>query len=220
MYVAGMAQVSAQVILKTTDNVPANFVTNTYHFRLTEDSSYGVDRHQLSSEEVAPALVGLYDDLSGVLGNLAQTGHRIKFVDVEDPHPQYPYYEHTWGFANPINQAALPHEVCVVSSFEADIESGKNQASRRGRVFLGPISLSQCDNDGRLKATARSTIADAFHDFTGDEDNVGISGWEWCVYSRTLSEFVNVAMGHVDNAFDTQRRRGISATVRTVWTDQ
>jgi len=43
-------------------------------------------------------------------------------------------------------------------------------------------------------------------------------GWDWVVYSPTNGNTVNVDNGWVDNAFDTQRRRGLAVTARTNWT--
>nr|CRY97689.1 hypothetical protein [uncultured prokaryote] len=213
-----MARISVQTILKTTDNIGQNFVNNTWHFDVDEDFTTNNDL-DTQTAFIFDALEDFYEDISGVLANLATTGHRFKAVDVESPAPQFPYLERVWDFGTAINQAALPHEVCVVGSFEADRESGVNQASRRGRVFLGPISLSQSDNDGRLKLTAQTTIAQAFTTLKGKEDTSGEGGWTWIIWSKTRQDFGRVTSGHVDNAFDTQRRRGIQSTLRSTWGD-
>jgi hypothetical protein len=41
--------------------------------------------------------------------------------------------------------------------------------------------------------------------------------WKWAVYSTVNMTGVNVAAGWVENAFDTQRRRGRIATIRSVF---
>lgn len=211
-----MARISAQVILRTADNIPENYCTNTFYFNLDEDSSVGIDRAFLTNE-INTALLALYDDVRGLLGGLMQTGHRIKYVDIDEPRPQFPYQEEVWDFVTGIASDVLPHEVCVVSSFEADQVSGVNQASRRGRVFMGPMNAASKATDGRLDDAFRTAMAQAFNDFSDKQDTAGVSGWTWVVYSRKLDTMAQVKMGHVDNAFDTQRKRGVASTVRSVW---
>lgn len=49
--------------------------------------------------------------------------------------------------------------------------------------------------------------------------------WTWCIYSPTTetqtaslaSSFIPIVGGWVDNAWDTQRRRGLEPTTRTTW---
>lgn len=211
-----MARISASVTLKTSDNVAANFVNNTFFFDLDEDSSVGFDRAFLTNE-VNTALVALYQDLEGALGGLQEVGHRIKYVDIDEPKPQYPYEETLFDLTGPNNQSQLPSEVCVVSSFEALQTAGVNQASRRGRVFLGPMQSASAETDGRVKDFYRTLIAQAFLTFANKQDDAGFNGWRWCVYSRKLDSLSPIVMGHVDNAYDTQRRRGVSSTGRSIW---
>nr|CRY97688.1 hypothetical protein [uncultured prokaryote] len=213
-----ITQVSAQVILRTIDNIPANFVTNTYFFKLDHDGVEGApnDLNDIT-DEAATALEVLYKAIRGTLGGLMETGHRIKWVDIDGPRPQYPYRETVWDFDAALGASQLPNEVCVVSSFEGERVAGTNQASRRGRVFIGPMRDNTLDSDGRVTDAARTTIATSFKAFSDDQDTAGITGWQWVVYSRKLDAITQVVMGHVDNAFDTQRRRGLGSTFRSTW---
>lgn len=211
-----MARVSAQTILKTSDNIAANFVTNTMYFDF--DEFQAVDKVDLATQQVGPQIAVMYNAMNAVLAGLQQTGHRTKFVDIDGPAPQYPFYEHMWDFTAPLDQNQLPPECAIVSSFEAAQVGGINQASRRGRIFLGPIPQSRVENDGRVTDAARTNIATAMKAFNDDQDTAGFSGWTWQVYSRTLNSMARVEMGHVDNNFDTQRRRSVESTARSIWT--
>lgn len=212
-----MARVSAQVILRTTDNIAANFATNTFHFDIDEDPGLDNDKERICDEEITPAIAALYDSFrASTLGGLQIGGHRIKYVDIDDPAPQYPFVESVWDFPSGVAQVLLPSEVCIASSFEGVRVAGVNQASKRGRLFLGPLNVNANDN-GRVDAAARTAIANGFKAFKDSTDDAGFSGWIWTVYSRKLDIMTPVVMGHVDNAFDTQRRRGVSSTARTVW---
>lgn len=214
-------RISAQVILRTQDNIPANYVTNTYHFLIdfaTVDPTPGADDREGITDQVNAALVALYGDMVQVFGGLAETGHRIKYVNIDDPQPQYPYQEELFDLPSTTALQYLPSEVCIVSSFEADQSAGVNQASRRGRVFLGPLASNAAPNGGRLTPVFQNAIADSFNAFSAKQDTAGFTGWQWMVYSRSLNEMARVTNGHVDNAFDTQRRRGQASTLRVTWT--
>nr|CRY97728.1 hypothetical protein [uncultured prokaryote] len=213
-----MPRVTAQVILRTADLIPANYVTNTYHFSITTDDP--INSLDDITDEVATALTDLYDDIRSRLGGMAQTGHRIKFTDIDEPRPSFPYKEVVFDFTGATASGALPSEVAICSSFEGDPIAGTNQASRRGRVYLGKIAQSALasDNTGTVTGAALLVIQQAFEQFAGKQDQAGFSGWIWTVYSPTLDLMAPVTSGHVDNAFDTQRRRGIEATSRLVWT--
>lgn len=210
-----MPRVSAQVILRTADNVPANFVTNTFYFDL--DTDIGGGELENLTEDIGDALVALYQTLLSILAGIQLTGHRIKFVDIDGARPQYPYEERVFSISGTVQATSLPHEVCIVSSFEADRTPGLNQATRRGRVFLGPIGGTALQSDGRITDAARALVAGAFNAFFGKQDGAGFSGWLWVVYSRKNDSVAPVKMGHVDNEFDTQRRRGVASTMRSVW---
>lgn len=215
-----LARVSAQVILRTNDNIPANYVTNTYHFLMdyaTVDPTPGADDLEGITDQVNNALVDLYNDLQNIWGGLLQTGHRIKYVNIDEPAPQYPYQEELFDLGSITASQFLPNEVCIVSSFEADQVAGINQATRRGRVFLGPLAIGALPNGGRVSPATQSLIATSFDTFSGKQDTAGFTGWQWMVYSRKRDEMARVTNGHVDNAFDTQRRRGLESSVRTTW---
>lgn len=213
-----MANISATVILKTTDNIAANFCTNTYYFDVDEDTGAPGGDLESQTNTIALALKGLYESFSTRLSGLQATGHRIKFVDIDGPKPQYPYQENMFDIDTTLAPNQLPSECCIVSSFEAEQVAGVNQASRRGRVYIGPLADSAVDNAGRVTDAARSAIASGFNAFWDDQDGAGFSGWKWMVYSPTLDALAQVKMGHVDNAIDIQRRRGVAATFRSVWT--
>lgn len=214
-----MARISAQVILRPTSGIAKDFVTNVYHFDINEPSIPGdTNLKDFVENRVGGALVELYEDLKPDLGLLSQTGHRIKFVDIDGPRPQYPFLEVMFDFDTAVQQTSLPAECCIVSSFEASQVAGIRQSSRRGRVFIGPLNTGALTpSSGRVADTTRGRIATAFADFKAKDDDVGLSGWVWTIYSPTLGVMSKVNSGHVDNAFDTQRRRGVSSSFRSVW---
>lgn len=115
----------------------------------------------------------------------------------------------------------LPAEVAVCLSFHADLtgipeKSGATRpaARRKGRVFIGPLNnFSQTGVPVVVGAPIRDALAAAAITLS---DAVGASQRVW---SRTGAALYGpIVGGWIDNAFDTQRRRGEAYTARTLWT--
>lgn len=124
---------------------------------------------------------------------------------------------------------SLPGEVSLVASFRADygtaaehFEGTRPRARRRGRVYIGPLNTFTCD------ATAGSTAvqrpAAGFIDLLLAQltalgnTTITTGGATWEVFSHTDWDGHPVTQGWVDNAYDTQRRRGEKATARDTFT--
>lgn len=119
--------------------------------------------------------------------------------------------------------AGLPSEVATVLSFHAalggapvEVGGTRPRSRRHGRVFLGPLNI-QCMNEEagfgetRPRAAFRTVVADAA------EAMIVGTGNDWSVWSRVDGTVREVVGGWIDNAFDTQRRRGVAATGRTLF---
>ena len=113
----------------------------------------------------------------------------------------------------------LPSEVALCTSFAAGPAVGVNPARRKGRMFIGPLNEVSLDtslaNQAVVSSTARIILAGATERLA---DDLITAGHELAVWSRVDQAAYPVVRGWVDNAFDTQRRRGIEPSLRTVWT--
>ena len=195
-----------QMTLKMVSNVSADFCVNTMHFlgnSLLDDIT-----------NIKAGVFSFYDDVRTIFpANVAQNGHDLKIYNLADPQPRYPIDESVYNFTAAPTGDALPHECAVVLSFQAERSSGIPQARRRNRIFLGPIREPVVTSDGRLDTAVATTIANA-----GDSLNVFMAATtprtDWVVYSPTDITGDLVDNGWVDNAFDTQRRRGRKPTQR------
>lgn len=154
---------------------------------------------------------------------IAATGGSIKVYNMGDPEPRVPAINRALTLPGMVATAALPAEMAVCLSFQGARVSGQEQASRRGRIFIGPLNTAASD------ATASPHVSTALiTTLQGAAKNLRVSaeakGLQWCVYSPTKS--VDLLTGYrttvdetwVDNAFDVQRRRGAAATTRTTQT--
>lgn len=149
----------------------------------------------------------------------AAIGRSIRMYDLNDAIPRVPIYESIdstapWGN---LGANCLPNEVALCLSFEAVQVSGQPQARKRGRVYIGPFS------NGALLATPtppqsrpKTELITAMITNASDFGALctGLS-FPWSVYSPTNLTAFPVHRLWVDNAWDTQRRRGIDATAMT-----
>jgi hypothetical protein len=111
----------------------------------------------------------------------------------------------------------LPDEVACCLSYSADPVSGIPIARRRGRVFIGPLCAnvlggSSLNTESVPDSGFISTVTKA----AGDLASIALAaGYVWSVFSPTLNAAAPISSAWVDNAWDTQRRRGNRPTSRT-----
>lgn len=127
---------------------------------------------------------------------------------------------------------SLPAEVAAVLSFHGDLtdipETAVNPspppatirpaARRRGRIYIGPLNSESSVEDGTShEASLSSDFQDALLGSASTLLAANDATWVWTIQSVADDDFYQVTGGYVDNAFDTQRRRGGDATLRTPW---
>lgn len=238
----GMASViRAQVALQAATGLPEDVTVNTFHFETP------VGDEVAGAVAVEPSLVAFYTgdpDGAGAGVNLssfmstevAQNGHTIKFYDMADATPRVPIHEASFNLAAAPNGDPLPGEVACVLSFQGDKVSGLSQARRRGRIYLGRLDKDS-STAGRPSASLITSLTEAGRALLL-ASQAAVS-WSWIVYSAAFdgttkdengavvphptraaypATYTYVTSGWVDNAFDTQRRRGLAATTRTTFT--
>lgn len=204
-----MADVRAQVILKTVDGISENYVTNSFAFRLDNTSS--------DPGDVTTAIKDFYDDIVGLLGpQIAQNGHEIKYTDLPGVQPNYPFQTDIFNLAAAPAGTAMPRECAIVLSFQGLKAAGAPQARRRGRIYLGPLDFVTATGE-YVATSAITTITNAAATFKSAITAIGVDT-RWGIWSHMDQVVVLVDNGWVDNTYDTQRRRGVKATSRTTWT--
>jgi hypothetical protein len=92
-------------------------------------------------------------------------------------------------------------------------------ARKRGRIYLGPLNdlgMGAGANGPGLNALFRGVATGAAKTLA-DDIAAALEGLSWSVWSRVSHTLAPVLGGWMDDAFDTQRRRGIGASTRTLW---
>lgn len=132
----------------------------------------------------------------------------------------------------PTSSAQLPEEVAIALSFHGDLTDVpvtepnptpppatiRPAQRRRGRLFFGPLSQGAGFATGghyRPSALLMDELGEAFGQTCRDIETS--TPWNVGVWSRADAEVWIIVGGWVDDAWDTQRRRGIEPTTRDFW---
>ena len=202
-----MPTFAAQMEIKMQSNVSADSAVNTLHFADTNVP--------LALVGIEAAMRALYNDLDNVYSSdVAQNGHVLKIYNLDDPLPRAPLVETTYDFVAPHTVDPLPHQVALCMSYQGERTSGVSQASRRGRIYVGPLGINGVAPGGRPTTGTIGVINNAAESLKafGEANNA-----LWVVYSPTLDQITSVTNGWCDDTYDIQRRRQRDAVTRNVW---
>lgn len=204
-----MPTIRTVVTYPYTTGVPADVAQNNIYFDVPDP--YGTDEVTEIVNRVKAHIAAFDQCLSQLLNRAANTV-RIELYNLEDPIPRVPIWEaNTTLAAVTSGRVAAPPECAVCISYRGVYLSGVNNARRRGRMYIGPVTTVGTDAnrpDGTL-ITALIAGGEALWTPIGAGDVV------WVQRSETTGATTPVVAGWVDNAWDTQRRRGYAANTRT-----
>jgi hypothetical protein len=209
--------IRAQVVFQGVTNLPEDRFVNNFYFSTAIPGQFPVEADYAN---IATRLPAFYNTggpsghriaeymSSEILKTTNSAQIRMYHLGEEKPRELHVV---NWTLTTATDSARLPHEVAVVASFYAT----RNIPRRRGRVYIGPLNLSALNQiTGRPQDAMRVSIIEAM-----DSLSFAAGGNEWVTYSTVLvgGAFHEVTNGWCDNAFDTQRRRGVAGTSRTVF---
>ena len=201
----------AQVIIKTDDAVSENYVTNSWCVEAADFPS------ESELQEYTDDFKAFYDAMRTYFGNtVAQNGHEVKWYDLtQATPPNYPITTQTFNLTSNPGTDGMPSEVALCMSFQGEKVPGFPQRRRRGRIYFGPI-VSTASAGGRPTTAIITALANAGAAL-GAALPTSTNPGQLSVWSTSDAAAVEVTNGWVDNAFDTQRRRGIDPTTRTTF---
>lgn len=189
-----------QITIQGLSNLPKDRYVHTLHFD-------GDDWDGTQTDELWSKWEALKDQ---VLGGYSQTGHRIACYE-PGPNPTGPYFAKDYTVAAASTNSAVT-EVALCLSYAAADDPDASTPRRRGRIYLGPFAsgIANLSRPGQ-------TVMDAALAYGEGIAQVGIGqNVTWSLYSPTDATYAKIESIWVDNAWDTQRRRGLEPTVRTV----
>lgn len=196
--------------------LPEDRVVNTFHF-LGAGSSYGVDA-AIAIEAVRTFYGGTNPNspVGAYLSPWVQRDYELRAYDLLTPKPRVPTIA-TGTLPPVISNAGLPEEVACCLSYAGGALPTTRR--KRGRIYLGPLvaaatSVATSTQPCRPTATFILDLLTAAQRLaTAAGENV-----TWVVRTEigTPGHAV-IDRGYVDNALDTQRRRGPKTTARTLF---
>lgn len=177
---------------------------------LSEDVYENVLYYDLSSTggtvgTVADAIIAAFDTWGGHAGI---NGAEVRAYAMPAAGPP-DYQEDYAAYVKSDGQA--PSEVALCLSYATTNAWEGTTARRRGRIFLGPLKNADVDTP-RPSPVMRSdalALGQALY-------NVGGADAMWMLWSPTDGVAAPIEVVSVDDAWDTQRRRGLSPTTRDV----
>jgi hypothetical protein len=216
-----MTNIRAMFIGQGPSGLPEDRVVNTFHFQSDLDFALG-------SLAVIGAVTDFYtgvgtspnvqaNTLSSYLSPWVSRTAEIRTYNLADAKPRVPITT-ALTLSDGQQLTGYPEEVALCISVTG---GAPFTARRRGRVFLGPLipgsgTPANTENPTRPTAAFMLDCAKAALRMA----TAGGSTAEWVIRSeRPTENFVTITRGWVDNAFDTQRRRGPKSTTRKEWTE-
>lgn len=135
-------------------------------------------------------------------------GAEVRAYDLEGGQP---IFTKTYAYDHSTT-AGAPPEVALCLSYATVDDPTLSTARRRGRIYLGPLRQTDVQ-DNRPQATL---ITDSLALGQALAQIGFASDTTWVMYSRTDQQTAKIESIWVDDAWDTQRRRGLAPTARTV----
>jgi hypothetical protein len=217
---------TVQVRLKRVNGVPADDIVNVWHFEGDDNATDDDTRWSELVDGLHSRLSTFYGAIDGGFSQLLSGQAEAIYINPRDPKPRYPRETRPFTFS-PSTGARLPGEVALCLSFEGARESGANMRRRRGRIYLGPLAQvvvgpDALGGDARPTTAYVTTILDAAQIMAVGTDGAA----RLAIFSPTEqgdgpsadAAWNDAVRLWVDDAFDTQRRRGANATTRTIRT--
>lgn len=153
-------------------------------------------------------------------GSIDRAACITKMYDVPPASPGAgPVATGTLSMDTAVSNDSLPAQACVVLSFRGGTPTERR---KRGRLYLGPLcaSAAQMGSTTRIAEVDENLRAQAALACEGLAESSALAarGISWVVYSRADGVGYQIRDGHVDDRFDTQKRRLPTATARSTWT--
>lgn len=206
-------RVRAQVTMQGGSGLPEDRFVNTFHF-----SGAAAGDLDANANAITPELQEFY---TGTVSGAALSAHfsiyidrsaTIRFYDLDQATPRVPIIK-TLSLWASNGSGTLPEECAAVLSLRGSLPVTPR---KRGRIYLGPLNISTitpatATTPTRLNSGFRTTV-------TTKAAALADADIGWCIYSPTDDAMVPILGGFIDDAYDTQRRRGPDAAVRELWT--
>ena len=203
-----------QVVMQHSSGLPEDVFINNLYFRN--------DTVGQSPANFAAAVAGVLDTAYGTSLNGSSALKEFipnsviavtyKVYDLGEAPPRYPVTEPI--AASWVGEGATkwPQEVALCLSFK-----GGPAPKQRGRIYIGPLvstAVTSTAVDPRPSASILTSMGRMAQHLM---EQTPLGAMTWVVVSPTYAETTIVTEAWIDDAWDTQRSRGLAATTRSRW---
>lgn len=225
-----MAEVYQAVVkFRRKSGITADEVENRFHFLVDDpgpDSSFTDLTTAISTfyNNVQPAGDQVGNYFSPCLDTDTDRAE-VRYTPRTGPNTTNVRYIDTFTLLDPDPAGfTLPTEVAICLSWQGlltgvpgDSPGSHPRSSRRNRIYLGPLNHTVIDQDGTtLEPKVASGPQNVFTQAAMELlTNSSLVGGQQVIWSEKLGQHFAIDTLWVDNAFDSQRRRGQRATSRT-----
>lgn len=236
-----MGSILATVTLNHKSGMAEDAVVNTFAVSTGGTDSIAAN-HGAITDAIANFYNGSHDGNVDSVGqwlgdglSRAADGMSIKLYNITGHLDGSPHgsdmYEEKYTLDAPIEATTLPEEVSLAltlrgTNWEAQpveipdtsdpgTEVDRPRQRYTGRIYLGPwvkAAATTVNNRSRPTAAILEYPLDAA---VATQAALNAVGYEWCVWSRKAGVLIPISHVQMDDAWDTQRRRGVDPTQRT-----
>lgn len=208
-------------IIQSSTGLPEDNIVNTWHF-FTASTVIVSD-----FDNVRDMLKDFYTKVYTLSGSnrLAIAGYipqfttaataLVKAYQVGATPGSPPDYSSSFSLGSRSANGPLPAEVALCFSFQGAREDGLNQARNRNRKYIGPFAANALGSTGRPVQGLIDSMTVAGRELIKASD--ASVTWDLRGNSPSRGVFFEVTDGWVDNAWDTQRRRGPATSARQLF---
>lgn len=217
---------AARVVVKLprVSALPHDVITNTFWFSKATGSNHDLtDLGQRVRDFYNTVPTGQSKAVASFLARCLSRGSGIGSVTVTDfsTTPETVVnLTMTLGAAAATPTTDFPAEVAIAMTFKNSTATTVPIRRRRGRIYLGPLTANQFTTTFNEITPGNDLFVipnAAAKDLKLSTGHTTSADWHWAVYSRADSALYDVTDGSVDDAFDTQRRRGYAPSGRIAW---
>lgn len=216
---------TAQITIPRDTGLAKDNIVNVLHFE-GDDGTTGTDQEHWDSlaSGLGSRIRTFYETLAGYMPSTVAPVGSVKLYNMRDPEPRIPRHEDPIDLSTASAAVPLPAEVALCLSMKAAATPGVNMARRRGRIYLGPFATTGMFDtvvaaDSRpsgavitLLLAAAATMARG----TSGSARLAVYSPKTDLLGSLEDALNDVSTLWIDNAWDTQRRRGGAPTSRQV----
>jgi hypothetical protein len=191
-------------ILHSSTNLPEDDAVNVLYFDV-QDSNFSVG-FTSSNQQVCDGIQAAYAWIGGQLGTSLNGKMTVKVYELLGGQP---VFEKKYDTPFARGTGACPREVAICLSYATVDNPDASTPRRRGRIYVGPLA-------GATTETVESGKRQAILDLGTKLSQIGTAnGVTWKMFSKMDNAAFKIESMWVDDAYDTQRRRGRKPTTRT-----